>query len=455
MSGVWEQRDEGPPARRHRRGPGRRGVVQARCPTNSRSRRPSADDIGDWLEVIDGWLDAFIGPLDALERCTLEALLKAEAKVAAFARDPATVTPAPPPAAAPAKYATLVPGAERERQWRLGWWDRFQTADGVLPSLARFAVAGALVTGHDRPRHVGGRIDLVVYNGLGRAVVVHVGDQTATSCPRSRRRTFDGLTDSQVHVVTETTTGEPIETFDASVDRGFQRYVYNVAGAAALVRWSAVYGTAVAAPDRELGAPRWTATDASVLFERPPERVSTKGRGTTKSVLTRLRRRSVRPCPRRRCAIRRRARRSSACTRPGTSRRARTRATGCTGEGAAGLRADREGAPGAQSARHRSRCAPSRISRTPPRRPRPAPATHASRRRRPMTAISRTSRFAASRAAPRATRPPWRREKRAPQQRLARARGRLRPRPPLRVEAGARRAGRRPERATPWRTGRS
>ena len=246
---------------------------------------PSADHIGDWLEVIDGWLDAFIGPLDALERCTLEALLKAEAKVAAFAREPATVTPAPPPAAAPATYATLVPGAERQRQWRLGWWDRFQTADGVLPSLARFAVAGALVTGMILLGASVGEANLVVYNGLGRAVVVHVGNDSY-ELPAFTKAHFDRLTDSQVHVVAQTTSGEPIESFDASVDRGFQRYVYNVAGAAPLVRWSASYGSAVAVPVRELGAPRWSTTDASVLFERPPEHVSSKGGGTTIAVLT-------------------------------------------------------------------------------------------------------------------------------------------------------------------------
>ena len=91
---------------------------------------------------------------------------------------PPTVTPAPPPAATPATYATLVPGAERERQWRLGWWDRFQTADGVLPSLARFAVAGAMVAGMIALGMSVGDSSVVVYNGLGRDVVVHVGDQT-------------------------------------------------------------------------------------------------------------------------------------------------------------------------------------------------------------------------------------------------------------------------------------
>jgi Zn-dependent protease with chaperone function len=247
---------------------------------------PDADDLGGWLDVIDGWLDAFIRPLDALERCALEALLKAEAKVAAFARDPATATAAPPPAATPASYATLLPGSERERQWRLGWWDRFQTADGVVPSVARFAVAGALVTGMIALGMSVGDSSIVVYNGLGRDVVVHIGGQRYALSAFTTANVH-GVTDGEVHVVTETPTGESIEAFDAPLGRGFEQYVYNVAGAAPLVRWTAVYGRAVETPARELGAPRWTTTDATVLFTRPPERVSTeRGGGTTREVLS-------------------------------------------------------------------------------------------------------------------------------------------------------------------------
>ncbi|HEY7373780.1 MAG TPA: M48 family metalloprotease [Polyangia bacterium] len=249
---------------------------------------PSEQRIGDWLEVIDSWLDAFIRPLDVLERCALEALLRAEAKVAAFAREPSAVTPAPPPAATPAKYATLMPGAERKRQWRLGWWDRFQTADGFVASLARFAVAGAMVTGMILLGMSVGDSKLVVYNGLGRAVVVHVGEEKYELNPFSKAY-FNELSGRRVHVAAETTAGEPIEEFDAPLGRSFQRYVYNVAGAAPLVRWVAVYGGADTSPDRALGAPRWSATDATVLFERPPEHVSTKrGRGTTMPVLMAL-----------------------------------------------------------------------------------------------------------------------------------------------------------------------
>ncbi len=38
----------------------------------------------------------------------------------------------------------MVIGAERPRQ-TLGWWDRFQIADGLGPTLLRLAVAGGIV----------------------------------------------------------------------------------------------------------------------------------------------------------------------------------------------------------------------------------------------------------------------------------------------------------------------
>jgi hypothetical protein len=79
-----------------------------------------------------------------------------------------------------------------------------------------------------------------------------------------------------------------IETFEADVDHGFTQYVYNVAGAAPLVEWTAAYGNATAKPERPLGAPRFTQTKATVLFTQPPDSVSTKGGGATREVLSGL-----------------------------------------------------------------------------------------------------------------------------------------------------------------------
>jgi hypothetical protein len=42
-------------------------------------------------------------------------------------------------------YRLLTPGSERPREAKLNWWDRFQTAGGMFPTIARFAVAAAIL----------------------------------------------------------------------------------------------------------------------------------------------------------------------------------------------------------------------------------------------------------------------------------------------------------------------
>jgi Zn-dependent protease with chaperone function len=106
---------------------------------------PDKENIGNWLGVIDSWIGAAGGALGALRRAALEQLLLTETQVAKFARDGVAVADAPPASTLPAQYLTLLPGTERQRQTRLDWWDRFQTATGLLPAIARLVVAGGIV----------------------------------------------------------------------------------------------------------------------------------------------------------------------------------------------------------------------------------------------------------------------------------------------------------------------
>ncbi|MBK9080235.1 MAG: hypothetical protein IPL91_14605, partial [Hyphomicrobium sp.] len=48
-------------------------------------------------------------------------------------------------ARAPLEYPRLMIGDSRPRQERLGWWDRFQVADGWFAASARALVAAAVV----------------------------------------------------------------------------------------------------------------------------------------------------------------------------------------------------------------------------------------------------------------------------------------------------------------------
>jgi len=253
-------------------------------PKNFSLPPPSPENIADFLGVLDSWVDGALGAVGALERVSLELLVEAEAHVhrAFLGQTEAGVSPEPP--AVPKRYPTLVRGQERSRQKRLGWWDRFQTADGFFPSAARFVVASAIL---GSVLAFGGNIGhptLTVLNGLGLPVVVEVQGERLALEPLEHRSVALGQAHQGV-VSTRSRGGEAIESFRVNLE-GSQHYVYNVAGATALVEWTAVYGSTREVPARELGAPRWFASSADYLFEEPPKSLSTKSGGGSKVVVS-------------------------------------------------------------------------------------------------------------------------------------------------------------------------
>ena len=106
---------------------------------------PDRKNIGDWIGAFSSWVEHAEGLLGHLRTSALEQMLLVETQVAKFTRDKLTPTPAPESSVVPDRYATLLPGKERPRQKRLGLWDRFQTADGAFATIARVAVAVAIV----------------------------------------------------------------------------------------------------------------------------------------------------------------------------------------------------------------------------------------------------------------------------------------------------------------------
>jgi Zn-dependent protease with chaperone function len=246
---------------------------------------PDASNLGDWCGAVGGWVASMAGPFDALERVSLEHLLDCEAQIMRMAQGMEPVQAAPTPAQVPAQYPTLPPGAEREKQWKLGWWDRFQIGDGILPTVSRFAVAGVVVAITLRAVAAVGVTTIAVHNGLERDVRVAIGSHVYQMSPHE---SYAATIPHQRHfpVVASTESGEVIEQFTADLPHPLRTYVYNVASADALIRWTAVYGHASASDERGLGAPRWATTDAVVLFGTPPTSVKTKGGGHSMAVLS-------------------------------------------------------------------------------------------------------------------------------------------------------------------------
>lgn len=251
------------------------------------------DSISDWLNVVDGWVASVVDPLDSLRGAALEELLLAETMVVRHARSGDAPAPAPAPSTVPASYPVLLAGAERPRQTTLGWWARFQRADGWLPASARALVAGGIVAavlgassfsaGHGTSVFSSDP-GLLIYNGLKVPVVVSVdGVEQAVAANATARM---ARLDVGAHKVTaRTADGTPIETFDTEVSAGGQT-VYNVGGAAAMVEWTALYGPGTEVAPRMLGAPRWFSSSADYVLVKEPDSISTRGGGTTRTVLS-------------------------------------------------------------------------------------------------------------------------------------------------------------------------
>ncbi|SHL92644.1 M48 family metallopeptidase [Rhizobacter sp. OV335] len=248
----------------------------------------TGDNLGDWLGVVDSWVDQLAGACGRLRSQALDQLLRTEALVARRARGeavPELAAAAPEPSRAPTNYDTLLAGRERERQTRLGWLARFQTADGALPMLARLGVAGGIIAAVLGLGGSVGDAQIVVYNGLGTPVQVTVAGRPPLAVAPNALQRITLPAGHLVQVESRTPKGALIESFEADAKGSFGTYVYNVASAAPLVEWTAVYGRTQRIPERMLGTPRWSSTGAEHVFEEPPKTISTKGGGGTRTVL--------------------------------------------------------------------------------------------------------------------------------------------------------------------------
>jgi hypothetical protein len=214
--------------------------------------------------------------LRTLYEVTLDRLLEVEGLIADWVRTGEGPPLAPTKGTIPPRYPVCVVGKERERQKKLGWWDRFQTADGVVPGTLRAVVAvGVLGPALFVGGHVGGAT-LHVVNGLAVPVQVTVQGIPHTVGARSNAQ-WDVEPSGNVQVTTTLSDGTTIESFEAPVGSGFTHSVYNVAQAAPLLEWSAHYGAdSQMSPPQARGAPRWSDAEQDFIFAEPPRSISLK-----------------------------------------------------------------------------------------------------------------------------------------------------------------------------------
>lgn len=237
---------------------------------------PDISHLGDWLGVVDSWMDLAERALNGLRGAVLAELLAVESRVASQQPDAGAIQPA-----VPRSYATLLDGAERPRNLTPSLWARFLAAEGRGAAAARVAVAGGIVVGVLGFGGGYGDISVQVLNGLDRPVRVRVGGAGAITLPAFGSASVGQAPDAHLPIVAETEQGELIERFEVALEHGPGLPVYNIAGAAPLVELTYTYGQdAGSVPLKVVGATRWSSSPADVFFGDPPHSVSVK-RGQT------------------------------------------------------------------------------------------------------------------------------------------------------------------------------
>lgn len=256
-------------------------------------RLPQADrnNINDWMQVVDGWVHSGLGALNALADASLEQLLLAEAQVAAQLQGESERSEAPGASRVSSGYGLLPEGNERARQRRLGWWDRFQTADGLFADVLRSGVALAIVgavIAASAALDFKSSAALTLFNGLGTTVQVELGGRPYTLSPGSFREVELDL-GQPIEIHARSGDGREIERFSPPMPQPGRHFIYSIAGAVPLARITASYGDAREVDPVLLGAPRWIEASADFYFRDPPDSVRLRrSSGTTRTAVIAL-----------------------------------------------------------------------------------------------------------------------------------------------------------------------
>lgn len=246
---------------------------------------PDEHNINDWMNVIESWVGPMRADLNTLRQAVLAELLRSEKRVASMYHGDEDCVDAPGRADVPESYSTRPPGTERKQQKTLDWWSRFTLADGTGPATLRFCASSSIVAAVVVAGMFVGNATIAIYNGLSIPVSVLVNERQIIVQPHGHRSLSVGATITGT-IESSTEDGRLIESFEATLDKGFATYVYNVASAAPMIEWTAVYGNAHQPDPETLGFPRWRTTRADHVFEEPPAQIKISGSGGSRSVLS-------------------------------------------------------------------------------------------------------------------------------------------------------------------------
>jgi hypothetical protein len=125
-----------------------------------------------------------------------------------------------------------------------------------------------------------------VYNGLSTTVSVDIAGNKLALGPNSAGTILLATELPKVQITSSKQT-QLIDSMQVDLAPNTKHFVYNVAQAAALVQWTAVYGNVEEPEPQFLGAQSFAQLDSlDHYFTDPPESISTKGGGGVRTVLS-------------------------------------------------------------------------------------------------------------------------------------------------------------------------
>ncbi|MES2591003.1 MAG: M48 family metallopeptidase [Bacteroidota bacterium] len=246
-------------------------------------------NINSWIGVVDSWTNLALSALNTLREAALDELLLMEEYIQKTTLTSAiAVEQAPEPIGISDLYSKFDPNTKREVIVKADILSRFYSADGILPTIGRLAVAASIIIFAVFFSSTIGNSSLVVFNGLPIDLIVRV-DGKSINVRHNESSEIEVDNSKKLNIETTTIAGEPIESFTPQLSDYSKTYVYNIAGGAMIYEWFAIYGGYGMPANNSilLGAQRWIEVTADYYFEEPPESISLKaGQSASKGIVS-------------------------------------------------------------------------------------------------------------------------------------------------------------------------
>lgn len=247
---------------------------------------PSAtrENINDWVNSISSWVGSYNESLNNLRSAALETLLKTEDQVLLMHQNN-QFTEAPKATKLDFTYKSFMPGSERKANVKLNVWDKFISAEGIVPAVAKFLVAATIVGATVFFSGTASKSEVSIYNGLSEVVTVDLNGSTVDVSPYSSENvSIDAVNHFMINS-SLSETGTIIESFEPILASGSTHYIYNIASAAVIHEYEVYYSVNA---DMDPGSisinnMKWRETRADYVFTNPPETVSLSSRRTSKT----------------------------------------------------------------------------------------------------------------------------------------------------------------------------